>query len=703
MQLYPGSARPQTYFCPSLNIFTPSISFFASFSSFAHGAVLAQHIAMTTSTISSVPKLCDNCQRINLSMFLPWAGLKAADGSGCYGGENRTIKAYVREPDGSLIDEGLRPNDVYGGLYQLDLGPLEAIVARQKVCPLCHFITTMFKESYGRKISNLPAVLVVEGACKVYLTESDFGMIEIRDQSLPYKLRWSNSWRINCMELSCWSKGKRKNHMAFLAAPTSKSASEPTLLARNRPARCDITLFNSWLQICATSHSQCCRKPVNATVPLRLIDVLNMCLVTMNNRERAGVEYLALSYVWGEGPKEFVLKTENIQEYCRPRGIPILPKTISDAVTLTKKMVKKYLWVDSLCIVSNDPEDKASQIPAMTSVYGNAMLTIIAAAGEDANHGLPGLDSFRPGYKAVDLGRYQIVKSYLFQGQRSVQRTTWATRAWTYQEILLSTRCLIFLETHVEWLCSCTEWFEQLGFEHPNFDCKRRRILPEQQLRLDISNYGYFVQEYTRRNLTFETDIVNAFVGITAAIDDEFFWGIAYPRFCQSLAWEMQDILSTYFSDQRRNCGLSIPSWSWLSWRGVIDLNGFSQVRQSLLAVYRWRSGQLEQICTPEVTSLFERSYPLQAEVIWRDDSDWKVCIEDLPSDVTLNENQLIFWAPTGAMFSEYVLIGEGLYDDVVALSMTCSDKIATRLGRVTFKLEEWPVGNVLKKLIIME
>jgi hypothetical protein len=410
--------------------------------------------------------------------------------------------------------------------------------------------------------------------------------------------------------------------MAFLAAPTSKSASEPTLLARNRPARFDITLFNSWLQICATSHSQCCRKPVDATVPLRLIDVLNMCLVTMNNREKAEVEYLALSYVWGEGPKEFVLTTENIQEYCRPRGIPILPKTISDAVTLTKKMGKKYLWVDSLCIVSNDPEDKASQIPAMTSVYGNAMLTIIAAAGKDANHGLPGLDSFRPGYKAADLGRYLIVKSYLFQGQRSVQRTTWATRAWTYQEMLLSTRCLIFLATHVEWLCNCTEWFEQLSFEHSNFESKRRRILPEQQLRLDISNYEYFVQEYTRRNLTFETDIVNAFAGIMAAIDDKFFWGIPYSRFGQFLAWTVEGVPSVDISNRRRNCGLPIPSWSWLSCWGVIHLNDFSQVRQSLLAVYRWRSGRLEQICTPEVTSLFERSYPLHAKVIWRDDPD---------------------------------------------------------------------------------
>jgi hypothetical protein len=185
----------------------------------------------------------------------------------------------------------------------------------------------------------------------------------------------------------------------------------------------------------------------------------------------------------------------------------------------------------------------------MTSVYGNAMLTIIAAAGENANHGLPGLDSFRPGYEVADLGRHQIVQSHLNPYRRSTEKTTLATRAWTYQELLLSTRSLISLDTHVEWLCRCTEWFEQLDFEHLNLNVQRRRIDPEQQLRLDISYYQYLVHEYTWRNLTFQTDIVNAFAGIMAAIDDKFFRGIPYSGFCRYLAWEVENVPSTDIPD----------------------------------------------------------------------------------------------------------------------------------------------------------
>lgn len=501
-----------------------------------------------------------------------------------------------------------------------------------------------------------------------------------------------------CLHVS--SKNGFGGRYAFLAAPSSDAASEPTLLARYRSAQCDIALFNSWLHICVTSHSRCRRRPADITVPLRLIDVVNMCLVTIAGQERAEVDYFALSYVWGGGPKEFVLTSRRLRRYCRHQGLPTLPKTISDAVTLTKKMGKRYLWVDSLCIVSNDPQDKAIQIPAMTSVYGNAMLTIIAAAGEDADHGLPGLGSFRPGHKVADLGRYQIVESYLSASQRSIQGTTWATRAWTYQELLLSGRCLIFLETHVEWLCRCTEWFEQFDFEHTNFNFKSTWLEPEQPLGLYISNYEVFVGEYTRRNLTFETDIVDAFAGIMAAIDDELFWGIPYSRFCQFLAWVVNVVPSADNPDQRRDCGLPIPSWSWLSWRGEIVFS----YGKSLLAVYRWRSGQLEQICTPQVASLFGKSDHRQ---IWYDGSDWTVRVGDLPSDVTLNENQLIFWAPTVANSTqkerEYVIIGESFNDEMIALSVTCSDKIATRVGRFDFNRKDVPFGDVVKKLIIME
>jgi hypothetical protein len=665
---------------------------------------------MTTSTISSVPKLCDNCQQIDLSNFLPCADLEFSDASGRYGEKDRTMKTYYRGSDGSLIDEDLLCHDAPEYWLELDLGPLEAIVKRQEACSLCHFITTMFKEFYRREVSNLTAVLGDEGPCKISLSRFNFGTMDNEYQNLPYEFGGLDSWEINYMDFSCSSKGKMENHVAFLAAPTSNSASEPTFLARYLPSRCDVTLFNSWLQMCATSHSQCCRKPDVATVPLRLIDVFNMCLVIIPSQQKADVEYFTLSYVWGGGPKEFVLTSENLPKYRRLQGLPTLPKTISDAVTLTKKMGCRYLWVDSICIISNDPEDKLSQIPAMTSVYGSAKLTIIAAAGEDADHGLPGLGMSRPLYNMADSGRYQIVQSHLSPDHRSIEKTAWATRAWTYQELLLSPRSLLFFDTHVEWLCKRTEWHEELNCEHLNLNFRGAYSNREPYLSLSVSNYEIFVHEYTKRNLTFETDIVNAFAGIMAAIDDEIFWGVPHSRFGWFLAWKAEKVPSKNISDQRRNCDFSIPSWSWLSWRGTIIFQDDFPIFQSILAVYRWRSGQLERICIPEVTSLCAELHgdSRRAHVIWRNHADWTVRIDHLPSDVTLNENQLIFWAPTLAHSTQdaysYVMIGCNAFGTVLALTIMWSDKIASRLGLIRVNLgDHGHFERAPKKLIIME
>jgi hypothetical protein len=96
-----------------------------------------------------------------------------------------------------------------------------------------------------------------------------------------------------------------------------------------------------------------------------------------------------------------------------------------------------------------------------------------------------------------------------------------------------------------------------------------------------------------------------------------------------------------------------------------------------------------------------------QPRFIWRDDSNWTVRIDEIPSAVTLNENQLIFWAPTVANPThkecEYFIIDDNILDVVFALTITWSDKIATRLGRVWLGEEDWELESVVKKLIILE
>jgi hypothetical protein len=70
-----------------------------------------------------------------------------------------------------------------------------------------------------------------------------------------------------------------------------------------------------------------------------------------------------------------------------------LPQTIQDAMILMSQIQERYLWVDSLCIVQDDKDVKRSQIATMNQIYQGAYATIIAASGNDANAGLPGVRS----------------------------------------------------------------------------------------------------------------------------------------------------------------------------------------------------------------------------------------------------------------------------------------------------------------------
>lgn len=64
-----------------------------------------------------------------------------------------------------------------------------------------------------------------------------------------------------------------------------------------------------------------------------------------------------------------------------------LPKSFQDAVTVTRKLHIRYLWIDSLCIIQDDNEDWERESSRMASIYQNAHVTIAATAAENSQEG----------------------------------------------------------------------------------------------------------------------------------------------------------------------------------------------------------------------------------------------------------------------------------------------------------------------------
>jgi Heterokaryon incompatibility protein (HET) len=66
-----------------------------------------------------------------------------------------------------------------------------------------------------------------------------------------------------------------------------------------------------------------------------------------------------------------------------------LPRTIKDAITITRDLSIQFLWVDALCIVQDslDGEDWQRESAKMGNIYGNAYVTIAAEISENCTDG----------------------------------------------------------------------------------------------------------------------------------------------------------------------------------------------------------------------------------------------------------------------------------------------------------------------------
>lgn len=161
----------------------------------------------------------------------------------------------------------------------------------------------------------------------------------------------------------------------------------------------------------------------------------------------------------------------------------------------------------------------------MDKIYAGADLTIIAAADTKAPYGLPGVSTDRrqPDIFAVGQSNFFSIRDPTHELQSSV----WATRGWTYQEMVLSRRRLAFTDTQVYFQCK-----SMYRFELPDATWS-----PSPKLRSDGwlgSRYNAFpmdgpgqtasinliyerIQGYYGRQLSYDSDILNAFSGVFSA------------------------------------------------------------------------------------------------------------------------------------------------------------------------------------------
>ncbi|KAH8782734.1 heterokaryon incompatibility protein-domain-containing protein, partial [Diaporthe sp. PMI_573] len=362
----------------------------------------------------------------------------------------------------------------------------------------------------------------------------------------------------------------------------------------------DLGVVRTWLQECR-DHKACNENRRSQQSNLvqffasgfRLIDVMEGKLVKKTDPR----EYIALSYVWGQlEPPPLRTNKQNLSALHEPSSLyPLkedqsateqIPRTIADAIALCRSIGKRYLWVDSICIVQDDMDEKRRLIHGMDRVYENASLTVVALSGSDAAAGLAGIthrgrdnDNDRRRHLFHEGHRTHCIGISRMSLEEHVRSSHWNTRGWTYQERLLTPRKLYFSSNEVFYECAeGAPWYGRSFVKHSTAGNSLYSTLPKSwELRSHDKEFRDIVSIYTRKSLTEPGDILNALTGIyhkfynSAGIQGPGIHGLqGNPMQCffRSLFW-----FTPGGRHERRSMvnGVRPSSWSWTSFNAPVD------------------------------------------------------------------------------------------------------------------------------------
>lgn len=363
-------------------------------------------------------------------------------------------------------------------------------------------------------------------------------------------------------------------------------------------------LARFWLNRCLERHDLCSRLRLSQPfIPSRLLNVSAGKVRLIETKKEliaeADKRFIALSHCWGR--VQIITTTRGSLE-SRLKGIQTdqLSQTFLDAITVTRKLSYRYLWIDSLCIIQDDSADWEKEAAQMCNVYQFAELTISAAHASGGNIGcfrkrdgilqLPFILNFpiTEAGKRTESTLQAIFTSHSQSEGIQDPHPPLYGRAWVLQEQLLSPRMLIFDGEQLKWDCLCMHGSERSpsgGGRRMHHEIVKSGIFNSEDFfyRPDYDNlhlhflWYQVVADYTLRGMTKPLDRLAAIAGIANAITtkttNQYLAGLWRDQLLIGLLWNIPHDVSEYgpeihsFDMDRyeriRHTVPIAPSWSW--------------------------------------------------------------------------------------------------------------------------------------------
>lgn len=447
-----------------------------------------------------------------------------------------------------------------------------------------------------------------------------------------------------------------------------------------------------WLDECAKEHAACPRLSAN-TLPQRVLEIRdeNTGIRLHQSHQNETGSYAALSYCWGKNAQQLMTTRANIHEHMVTVPQERLRQTIQDAVKVCRVMGINYLWIDALCIIQDDDNDKLEQIANMGSIYKHSLVTLVAASAESVMDGFLAESKPRPNLWGgsslhnrplaelsmhVDNGTSGTIflraddSDIIYSADEPVFR-----RGWTFQELLLSPRVITFDNSQITLKCRETAFrpvFDtHLNFDYGCFDLPASvfglqtdldlhpgRTQDERPVQRRLHNdqekvWRSIIEEYSRRDLTYFGDRLPGLAGMVSELrhvwGDTYLVGFWEKCIIQHLGWfqSSSGVGFEPFQDMDRSQYIGLPTWSWVTapYRVVVNEISYPDARLVNSSVQPVSSkspfGQVQSAIITLEARVLNHSELQQQLGLWHLKTSTRMCRDQIGLDYDSAEPEL--------------------------------------------------------------
>ncbi|KAH0562300.1 hypothetical protein GP486_003007 [Trichoglossum hirsutum] len=476
-----------------------------------------------------------------------------------------------------------------------------ALEKSSRECPLCKLLLHALED--GAAVDRMPEEIRDRSESRIWLIG---GQEMFFDLSGPMRLsqiniQAGNAWRHTVLGLYA-DEGERMAVRLTGLVPDDPAATSGDVVGReistDPSSDRSFALVSRWIRECVAQHKECSlttnpgvsaeRHDEIRPLPTRLIHVggPDKSPFLCHTGGTVG-QYVSLSYCWGSAVALTTTK-ETYNARCEGIEFSTVPKTIRDAIVITRRLGIQYLWVDAICIIQDDDGDWQREAAQMGLIYRNALFTISATEALDASVGC--FTKYAPmlmqpvklDYHSHDGKRkgQMFIRPQPATVADSLDRSPVNSRGWCLQERILSRRVLHYTKNQLYWECQKHCAAEDGTIYDYIFRLKQSFDLRDYSGSADPSSVFWkwcqLVVEYSNRKLTKQSDKLPAMSGLASEVarrtGDQYLAGLWRSYLHVGLLWESTP------GKMVRPPAFRAPSWSWASLDGPLRYAGMNNL-----------------------------------------------------------------------------------------------------------------------------